>query len=296
MTGVWGLLALAALLWPDRLAGPFDGVPLDRQLEADRYRPRAAGAVVVRSRVSPPPRSRASSSSCCACGNCFRRRRSSRTAGACASSRRGPYVKGQTGAPHAWDLRADWRSPDPALLRDHDAADTASFAEFPAWFFNLPPPNESWPEPLDRPPAATVGMTVHGFLERAATPARCRSTPGQTASTTVTIDDVSRPWRRSNARLTAGIASRLDRRDADRRPLALGADAGTGSDVWCGADSRRSRGRRPIDAARPSVGARGFRHSLATLRCLACWLVSAVRRIARAAWSHRRGRVVVIGR
>jgi len=34
MTWVWGLLALAALLWPDRLAGAFDGIPLDRQLEA----------------------------------------------------------------------------------------------------------------------------------------------------------------------------------------------------------------------------------------------------------------------
>ena len=52
MTWVWGVLASAALLWPDRLAGPFDGVPLDRQLEAV-----ALGivlpALVVRLRVSP---------------------------------------------------------------------------------------------------------------------------------------------------------------------------------------------------------------------------------------------------
>src|SRR5215470_15926805 len=34
MTAVWGLLASLALLWPDHLAGPFDGIPLDRRLEA----------------------------------------------------------------------------------------------------------------------------------------------------------------------------------------------------------------------------------------------------------------------
>src|SRR5437870_2638514 len=34
MTPVWGLLAAAALLWPDRISGPFDGVPLDRVAEA----------------------------------------------------------------------------------------------------------------------------------------------------------------------------------------------------------------------------------------------------------------------
>src|SRR6185436_15353752 len=29
---------------------------------------------------------------------------------------------------------------------------------------NLPPPNDSWPEPEDRPPAARVGLSVRGFL------------------------------------------------------------------------------------------------------------------------------------
>jgi hypothetical protein len=31
---IWGLLAAAALLWPARLGGPLDGVPLDQPLEA----------------------------------------------------------------------------------------------------------------------------------------------------------------------------------------------------------------------------------------------------------------------
>ena len=34
MYSLWGLLAAAALLWPDRISGPFDGVPLDRVAEA----------------------------------------------------------------------------------------------------------------------------------------------------------------------------------------------------------------------------------------------------------------------
>ncbi len=74
-----------------------------------------------------------------------------------------PYLKDQTGSPHAWDVRADWRSPNPTcsaiVTRPY-----RRFGQFPAWFFNLPPPNESWPDPLDLPPEATVGMGVQGFL------------------------------------------------------------------------------------------------------------------------------------
>ena len=34
MYSLWGLLAAGALLWPDHISGPFDGVPLDRVAEA----------------------------------------------------------------------------------------------------------------------------------------------------------------------------------------------------------------------------------------------------------------------
>jgi len=50
---------------------------------------------------------------------------------------------------------------------------------FPAWFFNLPPPSESWPIAADRPPGATVGLRVHGFLD-AASAVYCRSTADRT--------------------------------------------------------------------------------------------------------------------
>src|SRR5262249_21357748 len=69
-------------------------------------------------------------------------------------------------APHAWDLRADWRDAEPAcsaiVTRPY-----ADLTEFPAWFFNLPPPSESWPQPEDRPPAATTAIHVSGFAATA---------------------------------------------------------------------------------------------------------------------------------
>ena len=34
MTWIWGLILAVALLWPGRLSGPFDGVPLDTLAEA----------------------------------------------------------------------------------------------------------------------------------------------------------------------------------------------------------------------------------------------------------------------
>jgi hypothetical protein len=162
MTWVWGLLAAVGLLWPDRLSGPLDGVPLDRAAEAI-----AIGAVFP------------------ALWWLHRRFLTTRVARFCilallawkglsatAFVQDGwcvrldparPYTANQTGAPHAWDLRANWRDADPAC----SAIMTRSYHElneFPVWFFNLPPDSESWPGPLDRPPGATTRMTVRGFL------------------------------------------------------------------------------------------------------------------------------------
>jgi hypothetical protein len=78
-----------------------------------------------------------------------------------------PYAKDAIGAPHAWDIRADWRADDPpcsAIMTRRYSA----LSEFPVWFFNLPPPSDSWPGPRDRPPGATVAMTVTGFLHAGA--------------------------------------------------------------------------------------------------------------------------------
>src|SRR5262245_24667564 len=162
MTWVWGLVAAAALLWPDRVAGPFDGVPLDRVAEV------IAVAVVFPSLWWFHPR--------------FLRARAARVLilllagwkifsttalaqdGWCVQFQLSrPYFADAHGAPHSWDLRADWQSPMPRC----SAIMTRSYhelAEFPAWFFNLAPDNESWPIAADRPPGARVGLTVRGFL------------------------------------------------------------------------------------------------------------------------------------
>ena len=51
-------------------------------------------------------------------------------------------VRDSTGKPHAWDIRADWRSSDPACSAVMTRSYRDSF-ELPAWFFNLPPPDDA---------------------------------------------------------------------------------------------------------------------------------------------------------
>jgi hypothetical protein len=188
MTWLWGLLAAGALLWPDRISGPFDGVPLDRLAEAvliagifpalwfacreflRTARARACIVVLVVWKV------------CSALllvqdGWCVR------------FDPARPFAKDAVGAPHAWDMRADWRSPDPAC----SAIMTRSYGElpdFPAWFFNLPPPSDSWPLPADRPPGATVAMHVHGFVSTPAAGALQIDT-GPDVSAATTVDGVA---------------------------------------------------------------------------------------------------------
>jgi hypothetical protein len=161
-TWPWGLIAVGALLWPDPISGPADGVPLDHIPEAILIAGVLPALWYFHAGFLRSTRARA----------CIVALVSWRIVSALVFVQDGWCVrfdparqltKDATGAPHAWDMRADWRSPDPAC----SAIMTRSYhelAEFPAWFFNLPPPNESWPAPADRPPGATVAMHVHGFL------------------------------------------------------------------------------------------------------------------------------------
>ena len=159
---MWALLAAIAVLWPARISGPLDGVPLERAAEAI-----AVGAILPALWVLHPQFLRTSFARGCivllllwkACsaalfvqdGWCVR------------FDPARQLVWDETGAPHTWDLRADWRTPDPVC----SAVMTRSyhhFGEFPVWFFNLPPPSDSWPALEDRPPGAKVGMRIRGFL------------------------------------------------------------------------------------------------------------------------------------
>jgi hypothetical protein len=162
LTWIWGLILAVALLWPGRLSGPFDGAPLDGVAEAMVvgvlfpalwwFHPRFLTTRLARTCVVALLVWKAFTAvTLVQDGWCVR------------FVPAAPYVKDGTGAPHSWDLRADWRSADPSCSAIMTRA-YSEFSDFPAWFFNLPPPNESWPGPTDLPPGATVGMTVNGFL------------------------------------------------------------------------------------------------------------------------------------
>ena len=178
MTWVWGLVAAGALLWPDRISGPFDGVPLDRAVEAVLvagvfpalwyFHPRFLRTSRARSCILALALWRVCAAALFVQDGWCVRFQPARS-----------FAKDAASAPHAWDLRADWRTHDPAC----SAIMTRSYHdlfEFPAWFFNLPPPSDSWPAPADRPPGATIAMSVHGFVHATA-PACCRSTPARTS-------------------------------------------------------------------------------------------------------------------
>jgi hypothetical protein len=161
----WGLLAAIALLWPDRISGPWDGMPLDTTAEAV-----LVGAVFPalwwfhpRFLATRFPRV------------CILALLGWKVLTAVALVQDGwcvkfvpsaPFVKGGTGALHSWDIRGDWRSDNPScsavMTRAYDG-----LSDFPAWFFNLPPATDmlpALPAATDRPPGATIAMTVEGFL------------------------------------------------------------------------------------------------------------------------------------
>jgi hypothetical protein len=164
LTWAWGLAAIAALLWPSRLSGPLDGVPLDAVAEG-----LLIGVVFPALLWFHPT---------------FLKTRLARTAivvvillkafasyalvrdGWCVQFEPGrPLVKDATSnVPHSWDVRADWLADQPACSAVMTRPYTG-IGEFPVWFFNLPPAGGGLPVEGDRPPTARTGMTVNGFLD-----------------------------------------------------------------------------------------------------------------------------------
>ena len=159
---LWGMAALVALLWPGHLSGPLDGIPLDGAAEAillglvvpilwwldpGYLKHRAVRAVIVSLLLA-----KIGSSSLVRDGWCVQFDTSK------------PLVAGQAGRIHTWDVRADWRAPAPqcsaVMTRAYE-----DYKRFPAWFFNLPPADNNLPAPEDRPPYATLDMTVRGYLD-----------------------------------------------------------------------------------------------------------------------------------
>ena len=133
---LWGGLTLLALLWPARVPGIFDGAPLDGPIEVvviglvvpilwwfhgAFFHTRFARLVIVAIGLT-----RILDAQLTQGGLCVR------------FDPPAPIVKDSTGRPHSWDVRADWRSPDPACSAVMTTGWT-EFKRFPVWFFNLPP-------------------------------------------------------------------------------------------------------------------------------------------------------------
>ena len=164
---MWGLLAVVALLWPARTVGLLDGLPLEHTIPNAVllgvvlptllwFHPRFLRAPLARAAVVALLALKAfGAATITPDGWCAR------------FEPQRPLVKDATSSvPHSWDVRADWLSDQPAcsaiVRRPYKG-----LGEFPVWFFNLPPPNDSWPDPLDLPPAARTGMIVSGFINSA---------------------------------------------------------------------------------------------------------------------------------
>ena len=138
---MWRVLAVAALLWPSRLSGVLDGPPLDTRLEAVTL-----GLIVPVLVWAYPAFLRGAIPRVLIVGILTLKIGAALTLqqeGWCltfAPSK--PMVRDSTGKPHAWDPRADWLSPDPecSAVMTRAYFDTL---QLPAWFFNLPPPDDT---------------------------------------------------------------------------------------------------------------------------------------------------------
>ena len=160
-SGLWGAAALVALWWPGQFSGTLDGWPLDRVPEALLLglvvpflwwlQPGYLRSRIVRTLIVLLLIAKAASVNLARDGWCVQ------------FDTPRPLVSDSTGRIHSWDVRADWRSPSPQcsaiLTRPY-----REFKEFPVWFFNLPPADNNLPQPEDRPPYATLDMTVSGYL------------------------------------------------------------------------------------------------------------------------------------
>jgi hypothetical protein len=263
---LWGLLAAAALLWPDRISGPFDGVPLDRVAEAV-----LVAGVLPALWYLHPQFLRSSRARACILALVAWRIMSALLFvqdGWCVRFQpTRPFAKDAGRVPHAWDMRADWRSPEPAC----SAIMTRSYrdlADFPAWFFNLPPDSDSWPIAVDRPPYATVAISVHGFLDAPAA-GTLQIDTGPDVDAAVSVDGIAV---RGPSVLARGVhfISIDGVLTGDRWALVPRWD---GQDIWSRATTTVRRPSSIDLMARPWIR---WIPTLATATLLTLWMVSAV--------------------
>jgi hypothetical protein len=267
---LWGLAAAAALLWPDRISGPFDGVPLDRITEAILI----AGVLPALWYFHPRFLRSSRAHACILLLVVWRIGSALLFAqdGWCVRFEPArPFARDGGAAPHAWDLRADWRAPDPAC----SAVMTRSYrglGEFPAWFFNLPPPNDSWPIAADRPPGATVAMHVHGFVSAPADGVLQIDT-GPDVHLSLSVDGIGRIGPSPLARGVHFVA--MDGTLTGNRWSLV--PRWNGEEIWARVTTTVRRPSSLDLAVRPWIG---WIPTIAASALLTLWLISAVAEIA----------------
>ncbi|MBM4437899.1 MAG: hypothetical protein FJ029_11855 [Actinobacteria bacterium] len=186
----WALLSLLALLWPGTLSGPLDGAPLQGRIEAIliglavpvliwlhpsflRLRlARGAIVLVLVTKIAAPFLLTQE-------GLCI------------AFEPPYPMVRDSTGKPHAWDMRADWLAPDPqcSAIMTRSYRDTF---EVPAWFYNLPPPNDAVVRTGFSPGEIAVRMRGTGYISVGA-PGTLQLTTGPQTNTRALVNGVPMP-------------------------------------------------------------------------------------------------------
>ena len=159
---VWRLLVIVAVLWPSRVSGILDGAPLDTPIEALTLgllvpvliwlEPSFLYSVFARALVVA------------ILGLKIGAALTLQQEGWCLTfDPPKPMVRDSTGKPHAWDPRADWLSPDPECsgVMTRAYADTL---QLPAWFFNLPPPDDAPHRNGYQPGETPVRVRLSGFI------------------------------------------------------------------------------------------------------------------------------------
>ena len=153
---------MVALLWPGAFSGPLDGAPLQGLGEALAigflvpiliwFHPAFLGRTVVRVAVVAILVIKVTAAL------------TVHPDGWCVTFEPPrPMVRDSTGKPHAWDPRADWLADDPAC----SAIMTRSYRdslEVPAWFFNLPPPDDAVVRDGFHPGQVPIVMRGSGYL------------------------------------------------------------------------------------------------------------------------------------
>lgn len=159
---MWRVVTLVAVVWPSRIAGVFDGAPLDTLAECVLL------GVVVPALIWFHPSFLRSSLARVAIVAILLIKAGAVVAlpqeGWCVTfTPPKPMVRDSTGKPHSWDLRADWLSDDPKC----SAVMTRSYLDsnhLPAWFYNLPPPDDAVIRQGYAPGEIAVRLGGSGFI------------------------------------------------------------------------------------------------------------------------------------